>query len=270
MIQITIQEMKRMTEFVQSHFGINLTEKKNLVEGRLAKLLADREIDSFDAYFQMVVADKSGAEVSLLIDKLSTNHTFFMREASHFDYFRDKVLPWLAETVKDRDLRVWCAGCSSGEEPYTLAMILSDYFGKDQIYWDMKILATDISVSVLNAAKEGIYTGEEVRTLPKAWQLGYFNAIGADKYRVCDTIRNQVIFRSFNLMEPVLPFRKAFHVIFCRNVMIYFDQETKNQLVQRYYSQTTSGGYLFIGHSESLSRDTMGYRYILPSVYRKE
>lgn len=270
MLQIKDCELKRLSEFVQIHFGINLTQKKKLVEGRLAKLLADRDIESFDAYFQMVLKDKSGKEVAELIDKLTTNHTFFMREASHFDYFRDNVLPWLAETVKNRDLRVWCAGCSSGEEPYTLAMILSDYFGKEHVCWDTKILATDISVSVLNTAKEGIYTGEAVRTLPKYWQLGYFNSIGNDQYRICDRIRNQVVFRSFNLMEPVLPFRKLFHVIFCRNVMIYFDQDTKDQLVSRYFNQTTQGGYLFIGHSESLSRDTMGYRYVLPSVYRKE
>lgn len=261
--------MRRICEFVQVHFGINLTEKKNLVEGRLAKMLASRGIESFEEYFQLVVADKTGTEVSQLIDKLTTNHTFFMREASHFDYFRTQVLPWLAETVKDRDLRIWCAGCSSGEEPYTLAMILSDFFGQEKIYWDMNILATDISVSVLNAAKEGVYSGEAVRTLPKVWQLGYFNAIGNDKFQVCEKIRKQVIFRSFNLMEPVLPFRKPFHVIFCRNVMIYFDQETKNQLVSRFHGKSVSGGYLFIGHSESLSRNTMGYRYLLPSVYRK-
>lgn len=270
MIQIKDYEMKKISDFVQSHFGINLTEKKNLIEGRLAKLLADRGIESFDDYFQLVVADKSGTEVSQLIDKLTTNHTFFMREASHFDYFRDRVLPWLSETVKDRDIRIWSAGCSTGEEPFTLAMILADYFEKEQIHWDMKILATDISSSVLNAAREGIYTGEEVRSLPKVWQLRYFNAIGNDKFRVCEAIRNQVIFRSFNLMEPVLPFRKSFHVIFCRNVMIYFDNETKNQLVRRYFNQSVPGGYLFIGHSESLSRDTMGYQYLLPSVYRRE
>lgn len=261
--------MRRITEFIQSHFGINLTEKKNLIEGRLAKLLTDRGIESFEEYFHLVAADTTGAEVSLLVDKLTTNHTFFMREASHFEYFRDHALPWAAGVAKDRDLRIWCAGCSTGEEPYTLAMILADYFGSEQASWDMKILATDISASVLNTAREGIYSGEAVRTLPKAWQLRYFNFLGDDRYAVCDRIKHQVIFRSFNLMEPVLPFRKHFHVIFCRNVMIYFDQDTKNQLVNRYYQRTLPGGYLFIGHSESLSRDTMGYRYLLPSVYRK-
>ena len=269
MIQIKDKEMEQLCRYVKDHFGINLIDKKTLVEGRLAKLLGDQGIEDFDAYFQLLSEDKSGTEVFQLIDKLTTNHTFFMREASHFDYFRDQVLPWLAESVKDRDLRIWCAGCSSGEEPYTLAMILSDFFGKEQNSWDMKILATDISVSVLKTAREGIYTGEAVRTLPKAWQLGYFNAVDNDRYRVCEGIRNQVIFRSFNLMDPVLPFRKTFHVIFCRNVMIYFDQDTKNQVVSRYFHQTAPGGYLFIGHTESLSRDTMGYKYILPSVYRK-
>lgn len=269
MIQITDQEMKELSDFVQQHFGITLAEKKNLVEGRLAKHLSDLGIENFRTYFQRVINDRSGEEISFLMTKLTTNHTFFMREASHFDYFRDTVLPWIAETVKDKDLRIWCAGCSTGEEPYTLAMILADYFGKEQILWDRKILATDISATALNTAREGIYKGDEVRTLPHAWQMNYFKPLGNDRYRVSDAIREQVIFRSFNLMEPTLPFKKLFHVIFCRNVMIYFNQETKSQLISRYYHQTQTGGYLFIGHTESLGQDTMGYKYLLPSVYRK-
>ncbi len=269
MVEITELEMKQLCEFVQKNFGITLFEKKNLVEGRLAKHLSDLGIDSFDDYFQRVVNDRSGEEISFLMDKLTTNHTFFMREASHFDYFRDTVLPWLVNTVKDKDLRIWCAGCSTGEEPYTLAMIVSDFLNKYEIGWDRKILATDISSVVLNTAKKGIYKGEAVRTLPIAWQLAYFIPTGNDRFRVCSDIQNQVVFRSFNLMEPILPFKKQFHVIFCRNVMIYFNQETKSQLVQRYYDQTVPGGYLFIGHTESLGQETMGYKYVLPSVYRK-
>lgn len=270
MIQISNGEMQRLSDFVQSRFGIKLIEKKSLVEGRLTKILMDRGFKSFEAYFQTVVADKSGTEVLQLMDRLTTNHTFFMREASHFDYFRDQVLPWIERSASDRDTRIWSAGCSSGEEPYTLAMLLADHFGKGRGIWDLRILATDISASVLEAARKGEYAGDEVRTLPRPWQLSYFNHLGQDRYRVSDAIRDMVIFRSFNLMEPVLPFRKPFHTIFCRNVMIYFDQETKNQLVQRYFQHTADGGYLFIGHSESLGRDSMGYRYVLPSVYRRE
>lgn len=269
MIQIKDSEMRMLTEFIQKRFGINLTEKKNLVEGRLAKVLMDKGFESFNDYFRMVVDDRSGEEITLLIDKLTTNHTFFMREVSHFDYFRDTVLPWMVKTAIDRDLRVWSAGCSSGEEAYTLAMIMADYMEKDSALWDMKILATDISVSVLKAAREGVYTGEEVATLPKAWQLKYFCKEGNDRYRVAENIRKQVIFRSYNLMEPVMPFKKPFHVIFCRNVMIYFNQETKDELIHRYYNHTVPGGYLFIGHSESLGRDSREYHYIMPSVYQK-
>lgn len=270
MIQIKDHEMQQLSAFVQERFGIRLIEKRNLVEGRLTKLLTDRGINSFSEYFQTVVSDKTGSEILLLMDRLTTNHTFFMREASHFDYFRSHVLPWLEQVSRERDVRIWSAGCSSGEEPYTLAMILTDYFGKGAGGWDLRILATDISASVLDSARRGEYTGEEVRTLPRPWQLSYFNQLPGDRFQVCEGIRNQVIFRSFNLMEPVLPFKRPFHVIFCRNVMIYFDQETKNQLIQRYYNGTLGGGYLFIGHSESLGRDSMGYRYVLPSVYRKD
>lgn len=269
MIQIKEHEMIKLAGFVQNHFGINLTEKRNLVEGRLAKHLSDLGIESFEEYFDLVVSDTSCSEISFLIDKLTTNHTFFMRESSHFDYFRDTVLPWLSRMVKDYDLRIWCAGCSTGEEPYTLAMILSDYFGNEKYLWDMKILATDISTTALETAREGIYKSDAVQTLPKAWQLSYFKPIGGQRFQVCDAIRDQVVYRSFNLMEKTLPFKKQFHVIFCRNVMIYFNQETKNQLIQRYYNHTCPGGYLFIGHTESLAQETMGYHYVQPSVYRK-
>lgn len=270
MIKITDREMRMLSEFIRTNFGINLTEqKKTLVEGRLTNFLEERGFESFLSYFQMVVADKSEKELTLLMDKLTTNHTYFMRESSHFEYFRDTVLPWAAETAKDRDLRIWCAGCSTGEEPYTLAMILADAFGKDKIPWDARVLATDICSSALNTAKEGIYSAEAVKSLPRAWQLAYFKPHGPDEFQVCDSIRERVIFRSFNLMEQVLPFRKSFHVVFCRNVMIYFNQETKEQLVKRFYDKTERGGYLFIGHSESITRDGMDYRYLLPSVYRK-
>ncbi len=269
MIQIKDSEMHMLTEFIQSKFGINLTEKKNLVEGRLAKVLMDRGMESFNDYFSVVKNDRTGEEVALLIDRLTTNHTFFMREVSHFDYFRDTVMPWLVKTVTDRDLRIWSAGCSTGEEAYTLAMIMADHMERESLFWDMKILATDISYSVLQSAREGVYTAEEVSTLPKIWQQKYFRKEANERFRVTESIRNQVIFRSYNLMEPILPFKKPFHVIFCRNVMIYFNQETKDQLVHRYYNHTVPGGYLFIGHSESLGRDSREYRYIMPSVYRK-
>jgi chemotaxis protein methyltransferase CheR len=262
-------EMEMLSEFIQTNFGINLTEKRILLEGRLTNLLEERGFENFESYFHTVLADKTERELILLIDKITTNHTFFMRETSHFDYFRDTVLPWLAETVTDGDLRIWCAGCSTGEEPYTLAMILADYFEKNNKNWDTKILATDISNRALSIAKKGVYNVESIKILPSAWQLSYFKHVKLDQYEVCERIKNRVVFRSFNLMEKVLPFRKSFHVVFCRNVMIYFNKETKEQLVNRFYDNTEKGGYLFIGCSESIPKDALSYQYVMPSVYRK-
>lgn len=193
-----------------------------------------------------------------------------MREVDHFYYFRDKVLPYLVSTVREKDLRIWSAGCSSGEEPYTLAMIIDEFFGKEKMWWDSKVLATDISGKVLGEASKGIYSNENIATLPSNWKLNYFKKLDNEKSVLIDKIRNEVIYRKLNLMDQVFPFKKKFHVIFCRNVMIYFDNKTKWELINKFYDLTEYGGYLFIGHSESLNREETKYKYIMPAVYRKE
>jgi len=193
-----------------------------------------------------------------------------MREVDHFNLFKEKVLPQLAINSKGKDLRIWSAGCSSGEEPYTLAMIIDEFFGMDKKWWDTKILATDISSQVLDIALEGVYTNERITTIPASWKINYFQKLKKEKSVLIPKIRNEVIYRKFNLMDKAFPFKKKFHVIFCRNVMIYFDNKTKMDLVKKFYDLTEPGGYLFIGHSESLNRNETEYQYILPAVYRKE
>jgi chemotaxis protein methyltransferase CheR len=192
-----------------------------------------------------------------------------MREADHFAYFKEVVLPYFASRVTDRDLRIWCAGCSSGEEPYTLAMILDEFFGRDKLYWDTKVLATDISNKVLEEARKGIYSNKEMETLPAKWRINHTIKQDSENSVFTEKLRSEVIFRKFNLMETVFPFKKKFHVIFCRNVMIYFDEKTKNTLVNKYYDLLEVGGYLFIGHSESLNREETRFKYVQPAVYRK-
>jgi chemotaxis protein methyltransferase CheR len=214
--------------------------------------------------------DKTGKAATKLINKITTNHTFFMREVDHFNYFRDKILPNLEKTVRDKDLRVWSAGCSSGEEPTTLAMIVNDYFGKEKMWWDTKVLATDISDRILERAKSGQYSNEQLASLPMNWKTNYFKRINNENSVLIDKLRNEIIYRKFNLMEDAFPFKKKFHVIFCRNVMIYFDNKTKAELVNKFYELTEPGGYLFIGHSESLNREGTRYKYVMPAVYRKE
>lgn len=268
MINIKEKEFKELTEFMKYNYGINLTQKKSLIEGRLSNILIEKGFYNFSEYLKYVFADPSKKEITTLINKLTTNHTYFMREEGHFHYLKDKVLPYLVGTIKERDLRIWSAGCSSGEEPYTLAMLLSDYFGGEKAAWDSKILATDISTRALQAAEKGIYLSESMQDVPNFWKAKYFSKVDAAQYRVKDEIRNEVIFRSFNLMDS-FPFKKKFHAIFCRNVMIYFDNKTKMELVNKFYEFTEPGGYLFIGHSESINKEETKYKYIMPAVYRK-
>lgn len=213
--------------------------------------------------------DKTGKAITVLIDKITTNHTYFMREANHFYYLRDKVLPHLSQTVKDNDLRIWSAACSTGEEPYTLAMIIDEYFGRNKMYWDAKILATDISSQALASAQKGSFTVDRIQPLPSTWKINYFTQLQPGVYNINESIKKEVIFRKFNLNERIFPFRKKFHIIFCRNAMIYFGEETKKNLISKFYDSLCTGGYLFIGHSESIDRRYSKFRYVMPSVYQK-
>lgn len=267
---ITEKEFYLLAEYIEKNYGIHLKkEKQTLITGRLHNSLAQLGFNNYSDYYKYLVADKTGQASKLLIDKITTNHTYFMRESEHFYYFRDRVLPYLKKTCIEKDLRIWCAASSSGEEPYTLAMILDEFFNKEKLWWDTKVLATDISNSVLETAKKGIYSNERVHPLPKHWKLNYFNQYDNENSIVTDKIKNEVIYRKFNLMENVFPFKRKFHVIFCRNVMIYFNDETKNRLVNKFYDIMEPGGYLFIGLSESLNREKTRFKYISPAIYRK-
>lgn len=270
MLSITYKEFRQIADYIKSNYGIELKdEKQTMVAGRLQQLLQSRGLTSFSDFFQQILSDKSGASAADLIDKLTTNHTFFMREAEHFRFFRDQVLPYLSAAVKERDLRIWCSACSTGEESSTLAMLIDEYFGRDKIRWDTKLLATDISGSVLDTARRGIYSNDRVASLPVCWQMNYFKPYDHERSILTDRIRNDIIYRKLNLMDAVFPFKRKFHVIFCRNVMIYFDHGTKMDLIRKFFEQLETGGYLFIGHSESIPREETKLRYIMPSVYRK-
>lgn len=270
MISLSDQEFGLLYNYIYNYCGINLVNKRPLVESRLHSLLAEKGYGDFSSYLNYIINDQSGDAASALIDRLSTNHTFFMREIQHFNYFRNQVLPQLKATVKNKDLRIWSAGCSSGEEPYTLAMIIADYFGEEKPVWDTSILATDISSRALKKARDGVYGDEELLELPASWKLNNFKSLGGGKSQVNDWLKEEVIFRKFNLMEKTFPFKKKFQVIFCRNVMIYFDTATKQELISRFYDCTDKGGYLFIGQAETISRSETKYQYVMPAVFRKE
>lgn len=270
MTALTDTEFCLLADYVHDYFGLNLKEKRHLIENRLGSLLLKTGLSSFSALYQIMIKDGNSELVSEVVDRLSTNHTYFMRESRHFDFFRDHVLPDLKARARSRDLRIWSAGCSSGQEAYTLAMIISDFFSGRKGAWDTRILATDISARALAQAREALYNTEDLTRLPDAWREGYFTQADHGKSRVLDSLKKEVIFRRFNLLEEHFPFTQKFQVIFCRNVMIYFDAETKRKLVKRFYEHTAPGGYLFIGQSESLNWENIGYRYVIPAVYRKD
>lgn len=269
LIRMTDQEFAALSGFVKERYGIDLTKKRVLIEGRLNHELNRRGLTSFSQYMNLVLEDQSGTEITLLLNKLTTNLSFFMRENEHFEYLYDNVLPYLEQLrSRTRTLRIWSAGCSTGQEPYNIAMVIDQYFGKRKSQWDTSILASDISMRVLSAAQQGIYKEEELKDISAEWKRRYFRPIEGGQYQVVEPLRKEVIFRSFNLMDP-FPFRQPFDLIFCRNVMIYFDADTKSRLVRKFYDHTADGGFLFIGHSESLSSQSPLYTYLQPAIYQR-
>lgn len=273
LIKIGDNEFNLLRNFIYNKCGIVLSEqKKSLVEGRLQRLLKDKAFTNFRQYYEYVAADLSGNAIGDLINNITTNHTFFNRENQHFDFLFKTALPEIIKNLKEKkinDLRIWSAGCSSGEEPYTIMTMMLDFFGSEYSLWDAGILATDISDKVLTIAKTGIYSDERISELPAFLKQKYFKKLPNNLWKVIDTVKNEIKFAKFNLMNPQFVFKKKFHIIFCRNVMIYFDQKTRDELISKFYSVMEDGGYFFIGHSESLGRDTQ-FKYIKPSVYKKE
>jgi len=192
-----------------------------------------------------------------------------MREETHYKFMQETALPYWTSEIRDRDLRIWSAGCASGEEAYTIVMVLSEYFGAKKKEWDTTVLATDISTKVLGIARNGVYPEEHFEHLPPSWKSKYFTKIGDEEYKVTDAMAKEVVFSQFNLMGDFNRFKKKFHIIFCRNVMIYFDTPTKAALAKRFHDALAVGGYLFIGLSETLSGISGDFEQTAPAIYRR-
>ena len=273
MMPISDKEFGEVRTLVYNRFGINLTEqKRGLVVGRLQSLLRAKGFASFSDYTQYIAADRTGQALVELVNRISTNYTYFYRENTHFDFFTKTVLPQWTNVLKQgdrRDLRVWSAGCSTGQEPYGLVMLMMEFFGGEYPLWDAGVLATDISADALRSAINGVYPAEQIQLLPKTLSTKYFVRSGEGQWRVNERVKKEVTFRLFNLMNEKFPFKKPFHVVFCRNVMIYFDARTRENLVRKFYENIAPGGYFFIGHSESLGRTESPFEYVMPAVYRR-
>ncbi len=262
------REFRRISAMAYRIARLNLHEgKRMLVQNRLSKRLRALGLPGFREYLDFL--DENPEEVRVMVDCLTTNFTRLFREPEHFDFLRDEVIPWMDELDHER-IRLWSAGCSSGEEPYSIAIFLREHM-ENLDSRDLLILATDISARALAKAKEGVYREEQLRDCPAPWRVKYFTRIrvnGETYYRVSPVIYRMIRFRYLNLADR-WPMKGPFHVIFCRNVMIYFDRDTQQELVLRFYDYLVPGGYFLVGHSESLARIRNPFVYCRPSVYRK-
>lgn len=273
-LALTDHQFREISKIVYDHCKINLHDgKKELVRARLAKHLRVGGFASYPEYMDHVLGDQTGRELSALIDALSTNLTSFFREIQHFDFLRKTLLPQLLVRKQKEGvfkIRCWSAGCSSGEEAYSLAITLLDQT-RDSDRWDIKVLGSDISTTALDRARAGIYSAERIKPLSATQRNTYLTTLqikGKSVYEVTDLLRTTVVFKHVNLMEA-WPIRVPLDFIFCRNVMIYFDKPTQEALVNRFWDQLDTGGMLFTGHSESLTGVQHQLKYVQPTIYRK-
>lgn len=265
----------RFSEFIEAELGIKMPlAKKTMLQARLQKRLWKLDIESFDEYYNYVFSPE-GRELELqqMIDVVTTNKTDFFREPNHFEYLVERVLPEIiSRHGADRQYMFWCAGCSSGEEPYSLAMVLHD-FSLQHPGFHFLILATDVSSRVLEKARLGIYEEENADPIPVEFRKRYLlksKEREKSMVRISPEIRAFVRFRSVNLVRGEFGFRETMDIIFCRNVIIYFNRDIQEQVINRLYQHLSPGGYLFTGHSETLNGLSVPLKAVAHTVYQKE
>ncbi|WP_321475371.1 protein-glutamate O-methyltransferase CheR [uncultured Paludibaculum sp.] len=261
-------EFKRIQSLTYQMAGIDLRDgKEALVGARLNKRIRELGLKDVSSYLSVVEADRTGLELAALIDALTTNFTSFLREPQHFEFLRSVILPEMADGAS---LRIWSAGCATGEEPYSILFHLVQALGERRV-GEVEILASDISTRALTAAEAGVYPAARMRELPEEWRKRFFQrGVGTQEgmVRVRREWRSRIRFQRINLMEDLASLPR-FHVIFCRNVMIYFNKATQQKLVRRFATQLESGGWLLIGHSEGLMGMEHELSYVMPATYRK-
>ncbi len=266
-IKLEKAQFEKISQLVYRLTGINLHPGKyELVKARLLKRLRVLGLEDFDVYMEYLESNRANGELMSMIEAMTTNKTNFFREPHHFDYLRRQIIPG----VKNRRIRIWSAGCSSGEEPYSIAIALNEAI-QDLVLWDFRILATDLSSRMLALARKGIYDSKSLQDVSPLSISKYFKCIETNpvrRYQVTQGLRRLVHFARLNLMGE-WPMRGDFDVIFCRNVMIYFDEPTRKQLVNRFWKLLRPGGHLFVGHSESLAGSQHKFSYAEPAIYMK-
>ena len=262
MRQETFEKYKKL---VYKESGISLSnEKISLLSNRIQKRIRELKINSEEEYLKIIELDKRGEEITRLIDAISTNVTYLFREQNHFDFLKKIIAKWNNE--KKSKIRIWSAACSSGEEPYSIAITLLENL--ETAKNNTKILATDICTQVLEKALKGEYSAKELEKVPKQIVKNYF-VEKDDSYQVKSELKEIILFRKLNLSQFPFPLKGPLDLIFCRNVMIYFDLTLRTKLIQEYYKLLAPGGYLLIGHSENLNSIKHNFKTIQSAVYQK-
>jgi len=267
---ISPEEFQRLRTLIYDESGISLTDqKRTLLVSRLSKRLRELGLQTFSEYYDAVMNDPSQDEFARMLDLISTNKTDFFREPKHFAFLCERILP---ELEGEKRIRIWSSACSTGEEPYSIAMTLFDYI-QDPALWDCKILASDLSTRVLAKAADGTY-GEDrfCHVPPEVLRRHFLRGRGGHTglFKVKPHLTAIIQFRRLNLMDERFPIKTPLDLIFCRNVMIYFDRSTQERLVNKFHRYLKPGGYLFIGHSESLQWVNHPFKSLAPTIYQKE
>jgi chemotaxis protein methyltransferase CheR len=270
---LTAEDYELFRRMVYEHSGINLGEQKmQLVRARLGKRLRQGGFKSYRAYYEYIRQDKTGRALCGLIDAISTNTTHLFREKQHFEFLAEVLREWTTDGAtrdRARTVRIWSSACSSGEEAYSIAMTAHDALSLSP-RTELKILATDISTNVLDRARAGIYELHRLGTVPESFRRRYFVSTGErGQVRIAPDLQRLITFARLNLIAGRFPFRHPFDFIFCRNVMIYFDRQTQTTLVNRLAEHLRPGGYLLIGHSESLNSISHPLTYVRPTIYQR-
>ncbi len=263
--KLTQEQFEKFRDLVKEKLGIHLSEsKKEMVQSKALRLMREAQISCFDEYYKLICNAKNSYWASF-VDHITIHKTNFFREDNHFNFIRDKIHSIMdanPRIVRNREIRVWSSACSTGDEAYTIAMVLKEYVPPDI---NIKILATDVSSLVIQEAQQAEYVLDREDLINPYFLQKYFKKIG-NIYKIKDEIKNLVTFRTFNLMDS-FPFKNNFDIIFCRNVMIYFNPEVQEKLIKKFYHILTPGGLLFIGHSESLTQRQYKFKYLQPTIY---
>jgi chemotaxis protein methyltransferase CheR len=268
---LSISEFKMFQKLIYDEIGISLAEhKRALVQSRLRKWLSEFNLNNYEELYEKISSDRSGQMLMLLVNAITTNVTSFFREENQWIYLQENIEELFDEPNKR--IRIWSAACSSGQEPYSIIMFLKEHLTNFH-QWDIRILATDISDDILEKAMKGVYTQKDIETMPKHVVLKYFdifkNSNGSKNFVIKDELKQYIIFRSFNLVTGnFLMFKNKFNLILCRNVMIYFDRPTQNQLLEEFAKILKENSRLFIGHSESIHAKNSKYKLAAPSIYK--